>query len=67
MKAQGTSVPDIAKILGCSRATVYRYLSEQSLPAELISLPGALPGAGFNGLTDEQGPHRRVPLAQPML
>ncbi|MCM6776444.1 recombinase family protein [Nocardia sp. CDC159] len=28
LKAKNVSVPDIAKMLGCSRATVYRYLSE---------------------------------------
>lgn len=27
LKAKGLSAPDIAKMLGCSRATVYRYLS----------------------------------------
>lgn len=27
LKAKGISVPDIGKMLGCSRATVYRYLS----------------------------------------
>ncbi|WP_280274452.1 helix-turn-helix domain-containing protein [Nocardia wallacei] len=27
MKDQGVSVPDIVKVLGCSRATAYRYLS----------------------------------------
>lgn len=29
LKAKNIAVPDIAKMLGCSRATVYRYLSEQ--------------------------------------
>ncbi|MFJ4656531.1 recombinase family protein [Nocardia sp. NPDC088792] len=29
LKAKGLSAPDIAKMLGCSRATVYRYLSEE--------------------------------------
>lgn len=28
MKAKGIAAPDIAKMLGCSRATVYRYLAE---------------------------------------
>ncbi|PXX66441.1 DNA invertase Pin-like site-specific DNA recombinase [Nocardia tenerifensis] len=28
LKAKGITAPDIAKMLGCSRATVYRYLSE---------------------------------------
>ncbi|MEG8183343.1 recombinase family protein [Nocardia terpenica] len=28
LKAKGISAPDIAAMLGCSRATVYRYLSE---------------------------------------
>ncbi len=27
LKEKGISAPDIAKMLGCSRATVYRYLS----------------------------------------
>ncbi|SUA76853.1 DNA-invertase hin [Nocardia otitidiscaviarum] len=29
LRAKGISAPDIARMLGCSRATVYRYLSEQ--------------------------------------
>ncbi|WP_405159504.1 recombinase family protein [Nocardia sp. NBC_01499] len=29
LKAKGINAPDIAKMLGCSRATVYRYLSGQ--------------------------------------
>ncbi|WP_306357340.1 MULTISPECIES: recombinase family protein [unclassified Nocardia] len=29
LKAKGLSAPDIARMLGCSRATVYRYLSEE--------------------------------------
>ncbi|WP_039795789.1 recombinase family protein [Nocardia araoensis] len=29
LRAKNISVPDIAKMLGCSRATVYRYLSGQ--------------------------------------
>lgn len=28
LKAKGMSAPDIAKLIGCSRASVYRYLSE---------------------------------------
>ncbi|MFR9752198.1 recombinase family protein [Nocardia sp. 004] len=28
LRAKGISAPDIAKMLGCSRATIYRYLSE---------------------------------------
>jgi DNA invertase Pin-like site-specific DNA recombinase len=28
LKDKGITVPGIAKILGCSRATVYRYLSQ---------------------------------------
>ncbi|MGK8553519.1 recombinase family protein [Nocardia gipuzkoensis] len=29
LRGKGVSAPDIAKMLGCSRATVYRYLSEE--------------------------------------
>jgi DNA invertase Pin-like site-specific DNA recombinase len=33
MRAKGINATDIAKMLGVSRATVYRYLAEQAIPA----------------------------------